>query len=206
MPARAPSEQNLEQARGPSAGKRTRLRGASGLGRAAVASAGPARPGQERCSGLSLRVREREGSGGGRGGVPDLSWAGRSAGVAGSLSGQTSGGAQGLRGSGAQGRERRPGEGGALSERRAAGAGSRLPLPAGISSRLHAATRVGLGSAGEKQRPGRAGEGGGKARGGGAGRGWAGLGEAGVAPDLGAPGMQGGVLVERERPLTLSSF
>lgn len=47
-------------------------------------------------------------------------------------------------------------------------------MPAGISSRLHAATRVGLGSAGEKQRPGRAGAGGGKARGGGAGLGWAG--------------------------------
>lgn len=61
------------------------------------------------------------------------------------------------------------GGGVALFERRAAGAGSRLPRPAGISSRLHAATRVGLGSAGEKQRPGRAGEGAGRARGGGAG-------------------------------------
>lgn len=91
-------------------------------------------------------------------------------GVAGILSGQTAGGAPGRRG-GRGGSSGRGGGGGgvALFERRAAGAGSRLPRPAGISSRLHAATRVGLGSAGEKQRPGRAGEGAGRARGGGAG-------------------------------------
>lgn len=80
---------------------------------------------------------------------------------------------EGLLGGGAGGAGARDGVVGgggvALFERRAAGAGSRLPRPAGISSRLHAATRVGLGSAGEKQRPGRAGEGAGRARGGGAG-------------------------------------
>lgn len=78
---------------------------------------------------------------------------------------------------------------------RAAGPGSRLPGPAGISSRLHAATRVGLGSAREKECPRRAGEAGGRARGGGAG-----LKEAGVAPDLGAQGVLQGVLLKRERP------
>lgn len=78
---------------------------------------------------------------------------------------------------------------------RAAGPGSRLPGPAGISSRLHAATRVGLGSAREKECPRRAGEAGGRARGGGAG-----LTEAGVAPDLGAQGVLQGVLLKRERP------
>lgn len=87
-------------------------------------------------------------------------------GVAGSSSGPTAGGARGERGGRVGARSR---VGGALFERRAAGARSRLPRPAGISSRLHAATRVGLGSAGEKQRPGRAGEEGGRARGGGAG-------------------------------------
>lgn len=79
-----------------------------------------------------------------------------------------------------------------------AGPGSRLPRPAGINSRLHAATRAGLGSAGEKQRLGRAGEAEGRTAGAGpATWGWAGAG--GVAPDLGAQEVLGRILVKRER-------
>lgn len=142
----------------------------------------PCQPGHESCKGLGLRVSQ----------------GGRRAGVRGAARGgpggrsRTAGGAR----AGARGRVA-----GALSESRAAGPGSRVPRPAGISSPLHAATRVGLGLAGEKQRPGRAGEGRERARGGGAGGlrlGW-GVGCWG-GPDLRPQGVQGRVLGKRERP------
>lgn len=141
----------------------------------------------------SCRPAQRAGSSGARPPAQD--------GVVSRGRGRCSQTAERLGAAGRPGPERGPGSGiggGRPFESCAAGPGSRLPRPAGINSRLHAATRAGLGSAGEKQRLGRAGEAEGRTAGAGpATWGWAGAG--GVAPDLGAQEVLGRILVKRER-------
>lgn len=141
----------------------------SGSGCEAATSAGPARPGQERCRGLSLRAASA-GVGAGRG-AGGAGQPGSGPAALGGLERLESGAAGGA---GARGRV-----GGAPLRAARLGPGAVCRGPQGISSRLHAATRVGLGSARQKQRPGLAGEAAGRARGGGAGgpgKGWGRLG------------------------------